>query len=286
MQKIGLVVEGGGMKCAYSAGILDKFLDDQVRFDYVIGVSAGSANCASFLAGQRERNLRFYTEHLKEKGYFGFGSFLKTGDLFGLDFIYSTMTNHNGEDPLDYPKLAANPAEFEIVATNAETGAPAYFSKKDLSQDNYEVIKASCALPAACKPRMIDGTPYFDGGVSDPIPADHALKQGGCDKVVVILSKPRDFQKKPEHMRAFYSLDLVKYPRIAEAINYRHITYMQHFRRIFQLEKEGRAFVFAPSMPLEMGTYAMDAEENRKLYDLGLSDYQNAKSHLQQFLTR
>lgn len=285
MSKIGLVVEGGGMKCAYSAGILDKFLDDTICFDYVIGVSAGSANCASFLAGQRERNLRYYTEHLKRKEYFGFNSFLKTGDLFGLDFIYSTMTNHDGDDPLDYPKLSANPAEYEVVATNALTGVPAYFSGKQMSQDNYEIIKASCALPAACRPRFINGTPYFDGGVSDPIPVDHALRQGGCDKIVVILSKPRDFQKKPEHMRLFYSLRIMKYPKIVEALNNRHISYMQRFRRVFELEKEGRAFVFAPSRHLEMSTYAMDPEENRRLYDLGIEDYRNEKDRLGEFLT-
>lgn len=68
--KIGLVVEGGGMKCAYSAGILDKFLDDHIQFDYCIGVSAGAANTLSYLAGQRGRNLRFYTEHLSRSPVF------------------------------------------------------------------------------------------------------------------------------------------------------------------------------------------------------------------------
>lgn len=69
--KTGLVVEGGGMKCAYSAGILDRFLDEHITFDYCIGVSAGSANVASYLAGQRGRNLRFYVDHLHEPGYMG-----------------------------------------------------------------------------------------------------------------------------------------------------------------------------------------------------------------------
>lgn len=82
--KIGLVVEGGGMKCAYNAAILDAFLDHNITFAYCIGASGGSGNLASYLAGQRGRNLRFFTEHIHSPGYFGLRSFLKTGNLFGL----------------------------------------------------------------------------------------------------------------------------------------------------------------------------------------------------------
>ena len=102
MARIGLIVEGGGMKCAYSAAVLDKFLDDRISFYYVCGVSAGSANAASYLGGQRGRNLRFYTEHIHEKEYFGLDSYLKSGDLFGLDYIYSTISNQGGSDPLNW----------------------------------------------------------------------------------------------------------------------------------------------------------------------------------------
>ena len=98
--KTGLVVEGGGMKCAYSAGILDKFLDDDITFSYCIGVSAGAANTLSYLAGQRGRNLRFYTEHLSDPRYLSVRSLVHTGNLFGLQYIYGTLTNSDGADPL------------------------------------------------------------------------------------------------------------------------------------------------------------------------------------------
>lgn len=283
MSKIGLVVEGGGMKCAYSAGILDRFLDDDVNFYYTIGVSAGSANVLSYLAGQRGRNLRFYTDHIHEKGYFGFSSFLKTGDLFGLDYIYSTLTDSDGADALDFPKIMANPARYELVATDARTAKPHYFSKKDMHQDDYRVVKASCSLPAACKPQVIDGVPYYDGGMSDPIPADRAIRQG-CDKVVIISSKPRDFVKKPEGMRWFYTIACHKYPEVVRALNWRHVSYMQRFKHIFDLEKAGKAFIFCPSQNLAMSTYAMDADENQKLYDLGISDYDARREELEKFM--
>lgn len=119
--KIGLVVEGGGMKCAYSAGILDKFLDDHIQFDYCIGVSAGAANTLSYLAGQRGRNLRFYTEHLSDPRYLSVHSLIRTGSLFGLQYIYGTLTNSDGKDPIDYDAIMKNPAEFYMPATDAVT---------------------------------------------------------------------------------------------------------------------------------------------------------------------
>ncbi len=284
-EQIGLVVEGGGMKCAYSAAILDRFLDDRIRFDYVIGVSAGSANAASYLAGQRGRNRRFYTEHIHENGYFGIGSLLKSRDLFGLDYIYSSITNSTGADPLNWAAIQANPARYEVVATNAQTGKPRYFDKSEMAQDDYTVIKASCALPAACRPRMVGGIPYYDGGVSDAIPVDRALSQG-CDRLVVILSKPRDFVKKPEGFRQIYRRLCRQYPRIVELLDNRHIIYTRGFQRVFDLEREGKAFVFAPGKALPMSTFAMSAKDNQGLYDLGLQDYMVQRDGLRQFLEK
>ena len=157
MEKSGLIVEGGGMKCAYSAGILDAFLDDNVTFDYCMGVSAGAANTASYLAGQRGRNLRFYIEHVKDPRYISIKNLIKTGSLFGLQYIYGTLTNSTGNDPLDYDALAANPSEFHFPATNAATGKAEYFSKEDLGRDDYRGIMATCALPGFCKPISFHG---------------------------------------------------------------------------------------------------------------------------------
>ena len=284
MSKIGLVVEGGGMKCAYSAGVLDAFLDHQITFDYCIGVSAGSANTASFVAGQRGRNLRFYTDHIKEPGYFGLRSFLKTGNIFGLQYIYGTLTNSDGGDPLDFPAILASPAEYYAVATHAETGTPVYFSKEEMLLDDYRHIMASCALPAACRPVEIDGQHYYDGGVTDAIPVQKAMDDG-CDKIVVILSKARDFVKTPEKMRFAYSKLCRKYPKTIEAIDNRHLMYQKCQARTFELEREGKAFVFAPSQQLKMGTYTMDKNIERQLYDLGMKDFETLREKLNIFLT-
>ena len=268
MGKTGLIVEGGGMKCAYSAGILDRFLDDKITFDYCIGVSAGAANTLSYLAGQRGRNLRFYTVHLDDPRYLSVRSLLRTGNLFGLEYIYGTLTNSDGADPID---------------SDALTGKAAYFSKFDIVRDDYRTIMATCALPAFCRPVNVNGHFYYDGGVADSIPVHHALEHG-CDKVVIILSNPRDFVKQPEAHRPIYKRMLRRYPKTIEGIDHRHINYQASIDLSNRLEKEGRALIFAPSRHLPLGTFSRDAALEQKLYDLGVSDYEAKRAALQEFL--
>lgn len=283
MSKIGLLLEGGGMKCAYSAGVLDCFLEDGIQFDYVIGVSAGSANGVSYLAGQKGRNKRFYTDHINDKDYMGLRCFRKTGNIFGLDYIYSTLTNSDGADPLDYEKMMENPTEYELVATNAQTGKAVFFSKENFVKDDYKEIKASCAIPAVCKPVVIDGVPYYDGGIADSLPFARAFERG-CDKLVVITSKDRTYQRTPQKFRWFYSRRCKKYPKIIKLMDNHHIAYMEEFRKLFELEKQGKVLVIAPSKPLEISTFTKDAVKNQEIYDLGCSDYRSLKQSLQQFM--
>ena len=282
--KIGLVVEGGGMKCAYNAAILDAFLDHNITFAYCIGASGGSGNLASYLAGQRGRNLRFFTEHIHSPSYFGLRSFLKTGDLFGLQYIYGTLTNSMGKDPLDFPALKNNPAEYEVVVTNALTGKAEYFGKEAMAQDDYRLIMASSAIPAACRPVELNDIPYFDGGLSDAIPVSRALEKG-CDRLVVILSKMRDYVRKPQGMRFLYTMRCRQYPQIISLIDHRHTAYNQNLQEVFALEREGKAFVFAPSHPIHAGTYSMNEQAERDLYALGMEDFNKQKDALAAFMT-
>lgn len=281
--KTGLIVEGGGMKCAYSAGILDKFLDDDIHFDFCIGVSAGAANTLSYLAGQRGRNLRFYTEHLSDPRYLSIRSLLHTGNLFGLEYIYGTLTNSDGKDPIDYDAIMNNPSEFYMPATDAVTGKATYFSKYDIIRDNYKTIMAACALPGFCRPVQVNHHFYYDGGVADSIPVQFAVDHG-CDRLVIILSNPRDFVKQPEHYRPVYKRMLHKYPKTIEGIDHRHLNYQASIDLATQLEAKETAFIFAPSRHLNLGTFSKDPALEQQLYDLGTEDYEKHASQLRHFL--
>ena len=283
MSKIGLIVEGGGMKCAFSAGILDRFLDDGITFDYCVGVSAGSANLASFMGGNRGRNRRFYTDHIKDPNYFGFRNFLKCGDLFNLRYIYATLSNEGGKDPVNYDRIMSNPCRYEMVATNAITGEPVYFDKSEMERNNYLQIMASSAIPAICKPVMINGVPYYDGGISDAIPVKRAMDMG-CDKVVCLRSKSRNYVKNPEKMKLLYSIMCRKYPNAVEDMNRRHLMYRKCQKRMFKLEEEGKAFLFSLETDEKMSTYTMDADLNQRIYDLGVSEYERKREDLLKFM--
>lgn len=282
--KTGLIVEGGGMKCAYSAGVLDIFLDENINFDYCIGVSAGAANCASFLAGQRERNMRYYVQHVKDPNYISLRSLLKTGSLFGLQYIYGDMTNEGGIDPLDYDAYHNNPTETYMPATDASTGKPDYFNKNDIERNHYQPIMATCALPVACRPITYQGHVYYDGGVSDSIPVQHALDHG-CDRLVVILSKPKGFRMEPQGGKAAYTLALKrKYPKIVEALNHRHEMYNRQMELLESLEAQGKAMVFRPSGDIQIGTYTTDPAVMKQLYENGLDDAEKEMKELKDFL--
>ena len=174
--------------------------------------------------------------------------------MFGLQNIYGTLTNSTGKDPLNFPTLKNNPAEYEVVVTSALTGKAEYFGKETMVQDDYRLIMASTAIPAACRPVELNNIPYFDGGLSDAIPVSRALEKG-CDCLVVIFSKMRDYVHKPQGMRFLYTIRCRQYPQIISLIDHRHIAYNQNLQAVFALEREGKAFVFAPSHPIHVGTY-------------------------------
>lgn len=281
--KTGLVVEGGGMKCAYSAGILDRFLDDSITFDECIGVSAGAWNLASYVAGQRGRNLRFYVEHTKDPRFMGIWNFITKGSYFNHRYIYGELSNSTGKDPFFYSEALQNPAELLLTATDAKTGKARYFSKTEMAVNDYRVLMAGSAIPALCRPIEIEGRMYYDGGVADPIPLKKAFDDG-CEKVVVLLENARTFVRQPQGMKQVYRAMLRKYPKIIEMIDERHTRYNETLKRVYDMEKEGRIFIFAPPENTGVSTSTKDTKLMQKLYDRGVSDYNQKREELISYL--
>ena len=146
---VGIIDVGGGMRGIYTAGVYDYLMDHHIQVDYCLGVSAGSANMVSYLAGQRGRNRRFYTNYANRREYMSLHNFVTTGSYLDVDYIYSTLSDSHGEDPIDYAAFAANPTPYVVVATDAESGLPRYFTRADVHPDDFDVVKASCSLPTA-----------------------------------------------------------------------------------------------------------------------------------------
>lgn len=277
--KIGIVDVGGGLRGVYATGILDYCLQEQIMFDLCIGVSAGSANVTTYMAGQKKRNYVFYTEYPFRKEYMSIRNFLLTKSYINMDYVYGTLSNSTGENPLDYPKMKAHPADLFVVATNAKTGEAVYFTKEDMKQDDYGILKASSCIPFACKPYEIEGVPYYDGALSDPIPVEKAF-QCGCDKVIVILTKPRDTIRSPKKDEKIADRIQKKYPFAAEKLRKRAELYNEEVRLAKEYEAQGRVLILAPDDTCGVDTLTKDKEAIGKLYEKGYRDAQKIKAFL------
>lgn len=269
--KAGVIDVGGGMRGVYAAGVFDRCLEDGVHFDAAVGISAGSANIVSFLAGQQGRNLRFYTQYSFRKQYMGWGNFLRKRSFIDLDYVYSTLSDSDGEDPLDYDMLAADPTELIIVGCHARTGQTRYFTRADIERDRYDILKASSALPVVCRPYEVDGELYYDGALGDTIPVQKVLDLG-CERLVLVLTKPRDTVRSSKGDRRMARLLRLRHPQAAARLAGRAQRYNDGVAHAKRLESEGCALVLAPDDTCGVDTLAKDRDAMLRLYRKGYDD--------------
>ena len=272
--KTGIIDVGGGMRGIYGAGVMDRLMDRGVYFDVHIGVSAGAANLISYLAKQQSRNYKFYTDYSFRSEYMGMKNYIQQGNYINLDYIYSELSNSDGEDPLDYKEVEksfSEGKEFIAIATNAETGEPVYFTKDDLKQDCYDIIKASSCVPLVNNPYEIDGIKYFDGGLSDSVPVEKAFEMG-CDKVVLVLTKPRDYYRETDTDKKLAALIEARYPGAAKALSIRGDLYNFYLDKAKDYEREGRVLILAPDNIGSMKTLTRKKEDMDRLYWKGVED--------------
>lgn len=266
--KIGVVDVGGGLRGSFGAGVLDYCMEQGIRFDFGIGVSAGAANISSYMANQRGRNFVFYTEYFQREQYMGVKNLIHTGSYIGLDYIYSSLSDHEGDYPLDWKTIRNDPRDMMIVATDANTGLPHYFHKYDMRQDSYDPIKASCCVPVINRPYKVNGIPYYDGGLSDPVPYEKAF-EAGCDKVVVILTRPEDYRRIPKNDKIIADLLHPHYPNASQAMRNRSIVYNQQLDECEYLQIQGKVCIVAPDSIGKMKTLTKDKDSIEALYYKG-----------------
>jgi len=277
--KTGIIDVGGGLRGIYASGIFDYCLDQDIQFDLCIGVSAGSANIASYLAGQKKRNYLFYTDYAFRKEYMSALNFLKNGSYIDLDYIYGTLSDSHGENPLDYKKLKNNHSEMIVVASNALTGQVKYFNKNDITMDNYNIFKASSAIPFVCKPYEVNGELYFDGALGDPVPINKAFELG-CDKVVVILTKPKDIERNSKKDKMLAKGIQRKYPLATTNLLLRAQRYNQGVALAKQYENQEKVLIIAPDDTCGIDTLTKNKDALKQLYEKGYNDAKLIKKFL------
>ena len=280
MKKTALILEGGGFRGLFTSGVLDFLLEENIRFPYVIGVSMGACNGASYISNQHGRNKIVNTAFVRDSRYLSYRRLFLKGELFGMDFIFNKIPN--GEVPFDFDAYNESDQTFKVVVTDIKTGQALYLENKN-KMNLMSALQASASLPFISKPVWIDGKPCLDGGISDSIPIDQA-ELDGYDKFVVILTQPRDFIKKESSVNRFAKYKYRKYPMMEKLLNDRHNNYNKARQRIFDLEKEGKAFIIEPQSTIPAGRIERDKEVLAQSFNMGYEEVCKNKDQLRAFL--
>lgn len=278
--RTGLVLEGGGVRGIYTAGVLDVFLENDLHFDGVIGVSAGAIHGCSYLSGQKGRSIRYYRKYVSDPRFMSWRSWLKTGDIVGADFCYHELPDKL--DVYDHEAFLRCGVPFYAVCTDLETGKPAYIRLTDL-RTQIDYMRASASLPYFSRIVELGGHKYLDGGCSDSIPLT-AFQQMGYARNVVILTRDAAYRKSPE-LRALPGLVYRKYPAFVQTLLNRHIMYNQQVEEVTRQAAAGCAFVIRPGRPLEIGRLENNPDKVQQVYDQGRSDALNALDSLRAWMT-
>lgn len=276
-----LVLEGGGMRGAFTAGVLDFFLDKNVIFNKVYGVSAGACHACSYLSRQRGRAFKVVADYAGDPRYMGVSNMLKSGDFFSEEFVYHTIPE--GLNPYDYKAFGEYEGEFYAVATNCSTGEAEYFLISDMRND-IDKIRASSSIPLLSRLVEIDGNEYLDGASSDSVPVKKAMEDG-AKKCVVVLTREKGYTKEQS---GIYPLVMLRYPfhnQIGQAMKHRHEVYNAVMDYINEKEAAGEIFVLRPlAERLDVGRLERDEKRLRRLYDHGYITAQENFEAMAQYL--
>ncbi len=274
--KTGLVLEGGALRAIFSSGVCDGLLEGKVMTDYVIGVSAGIAYGVSYVSRQPRRNLEIVARYAPDKRYMGWRNLADKSNrsYFGLKFAYDTIPNELV--PFDYDTFAAYPGEVEAVVTNLNTGKADYLPVPRRDRE-FIVLQATCAMPLLFPVYELGGQPYLDGGIGDAIPWQRAMDK--CDRVIVVLTRPRSYRRKPDHMMKLIRRRYKAYPEFVEAMEHRAEVYNRDREALFQAEREGKLLVIAPESTLGVARTERNTEKLRLLWAAG---YQTAADRMEE----
>ena len=270
-----LVFEGGGMRGAFTAGIVATLIEEGIDFAHVSGISAGSSNTVNYVSRDAKRAHDTFTTVADSPEFGGFRHWIEGRGMFNVDYLYDEIAQPDGDAPLDLDTFLANPAEVRIGAFNATRGEEVWFTKDDMRtvEEVGRCVRASSTLPIIMPTVTIDGDTYVDGalGPNGGIPLDAPMRDG-YRKFFVVLTRPRDFVKTPTKPGVCSALRLAfpRLPSIAEAVARRTVAYNAARRKLFQLEEQGRALIVTPG-DLGIDKMEMNVDRLEDAYDAGVA---------------
>lgn len=277
-EKTGLVLEGGGVRGAYTAGACKWLVDNGIRFDYSVGISSGAVYQTCYELGDTGVMEKISCEYSCADDAVGIKALLTEGyyvaykKLFREDLI--------GKEHFSVKELRDRNANMEIGCYDLEQGQTIFFNSQDLD-DEMELLRASCSLPIAAPVVDFKGHHLLDGGITKMIPIERAVEQN-CTKTLVVTTKPKDYVRKPAAFLVKVLMRLVypKYPAVLRDYKVRHLNYYKQIDLINRLVDEGNAVMMYPSRTIKVSRWKGDPEKCRELFKLGYQDMEDRKEEV------
>ena len=278
----GLILEGGAMRSVFSAGVLDRLMEEGIQIPNVLAVSAGAYAGMNYVSGQKGRITSAVITPLREYKYLGIGTFLKKGTFFNMDYLFKEVPKTRS--PYDFKRMKEYAGRFITSTVNMETGETIYHDSFRDEEEFFDICLAANSMPLISKISTIHGVPMLDGGMADAIPVKKALEEG-WDKMVIVLTRDASYRKKPRGNLYMTAIRLVyrKYPNFLKLIEERAQRYNDSLDKIAELEAQGRAFVLRPST-ITVGNSESNVDTLMKYYHHGYEMAEEKMKELKEFL--
>lgn len=275
---VGLVLEGGGMRGIYTAGVLEYFMEKEITFPYVIAVSAGACNAITFLSGQKRKNFRTFMRYSKGSKYLSIRNLIRKGSAFDFDFILEDFGASLDETVME--QFFSSETRFLTGVTDIETAQPLYFEKEGY-REGFSCLQASCSQPFLSQIVTYHGKKLLDGGIADPIPIRKSIADGN-EYNVIVLTRQRGYEKKKQHYKQLCKRLYGAYPQLVELLMKRHIQYNETLQYCYELEKQGKAVLIQPEKKLPMHRLEKKRSHLIAGYRIGIHDAKKKRKQIQQ----
>lgn len=278
---VGLVLEGGGMRGIYTAGVLEYFMEKEIEIPYVAAVSAGACNAVSYITKQRNRNFAVVVKYINDPRYLSLRNLIKKGCIFDFDFIIDELGGKL--EPVDLEAFMTSKMRFITAATCVTTAKPVYFEKEEYTE-SFHCLRASCSQPFLSKVVDYKEMKLLDGGIADPIPIRKSIEDGN-DKNVIVLTRQKGYQKKKEVSHGICKQLYGEYPQLVELLMTRDKQYNETLEFIYELERAGKAIIIQPEEKLTVNRLERDRKKLVDAYRLGIRDAKKNKQRLIEFIS-
>lgn len=261
-----LVLEGGGMRGMFSAGVFEAFMLKGLVFPYITAVSAGACNILSYMSNQPLRTRRIIENYVTDKRYFSLKNWMEKGSIFGFDFIFEDLPKTLL--PFDFETYYNYPGILQVGTTDCRSGQSVWFGKEAIGH-SFLPVRASASLPFLAPIVHIGSRDLLDGALVAPIPYEKA-QEAGYKKFIIVLTRNSGYRKRKSVPQILLKTWYKDYPKLWEIMQQRPELYNKQLEYVEQLEKDGKAVIIRPQIPLEIDRLDIKPDKLLGLHDHGI----------------